>query len=387
VPPAPAFTFIAAQRDWDALAPALAREPRLGFDFESDGFHHYKEQLSLVQIASPAGCWILDPLAVRDVSALGDLLADQRIVKILHGSDYDLRTLDRAWRFRIRGLRDTGVATQLMHPEVMGLGRAIESYLGVVLPKQVRLQRSDWSRRPIPADALEYAVLDVAYLFALDDALSAKLESLGRSAWMAEECALMEGIRYEPPPPPEEAALEAKGTFDLSPEALSVYRELYLIREQSSERVDRPPFKVISNEALLAIARDPSIDPDKIPNANRRWLEAMRGEIRDAIRRGIAAGPSIHPSRLKRRPSPWTPEGRTRWQALNAVRGARAAELGIAPSTLWPTRSLEALCIDPAVFENEVAGTSGFNVRRWQREVFGAELREANAKAASPPTP
>lgn len=375
--------MISTQRDWDALAPVLAREPRLAFDFESNGFFHYRERLSLVQIASPAGAWLLDPLALPRVPALGALLADRRIVKILHGSDYDLRVLDREWGFRIRGLRDTAVATQLLHPEVMGLGRAVEAYLGIALPKQVRLQRSDWSRRPLPADALEYAVLDVAHLFALDDALAAKLESLGRSSWMTEECALMEGIRYEAPPPPEEAALGTKGTFDLSPEALSVFRELYLLRERSAERVDRPPFKVISSEALLAIARDPDIAPDKIPNANRRWLDAMRGEIREAVRHGLAAGPVTHPSRLKRRPSPWTPEGRTRWQALNAVRGAKAAELGIAPSTLWPTHSLEGLCIDPAIFEAEVSGASQFGVRLWQREVFGDALREAQAKAVS----
>jgi len=377
--------MIATRQDWDALAPGLARERRLALDFESNGFFHFRERISLVQIASPAGSWIVDPLAVPNLSALGAMLADPGTVKVLHGSDYDLRSLDREWGFRIRGLRDTATATQLLHPELMGLGRAVEAYLGISLPKQVRLQRSDWSRRPIPEDALEYAVLDVAHLLALDDVLEAKLASLGRSGWLAEECALMEGIRYEAPPPPEEAAFGTKGTFDLVPEALAVFRELYLLRERSAERGDRPPFKVISAEALIAIARDPDIAPEKIPNANRRWLEAMRGEIREAFRRARAAGPVTHPSRLKRRASPWTPDSRARWNALNEARAAKAAELKIAPSTLWPTRSLEALCLDPAAFEPELSGTSAFAVRRWQREVFGPALRDAWKQAGPAP--
>ncbi len=375
--------MIPVQRDWDALAPRLAREPRLALDFESDGFHHYKERLSLVQIAAPGQAWILDPLAVKDVSALGAILANPGIVKVLHGSDYDVRTLDRAWGFRIKGLRDTATATQLLHPELMGLGRAIETYLGIKLPKLVRLQRSDWSRRPIPADALEYAVLDVAHSLALDDLLMAKLKELGRDGWLAEECALMESIRYEPPPPPEEACFGSKGAFDLEPRALAIFRELWMVRERSAEQVDRPPFKVISAEALLAIARDPDVDGDKIPNANWRWLDAMRGEIIAAVQRGRAAEPIIHPSRLKRRPSPWTPEGRTRWQVLHAVRVAKAAELGIAPSTLWPTRSLEALCIDPERLEPELSGQSEFSVRRWQRELLAGPLRAAWGTALS----
>jgi ribonuclease D len=265
----------------------------------------------------------------------------------------------------------------------MGLGRAVEAFLGTVLPKQARLQRFDWSRRPLPPDALEYATLDVAHLLALDDALVAKLGGLGRAEWLAEECALMENVRWEAPPPPEEAAFGAKGSFDLDPVALAIFRELWLVRERSAERMDRPAFKVIGAPALMALARDPSTPPGRIPGANVRWLEANAAATREAVRRGRETGGITHPSRLKRRPSPWTPQSRARWEALNAVRAAKAAELGIAPSTLWPTRSLEALCLDPGKAEDEFAGASAFSVRRWQRGMLAGTLREALAKALS----
>jgi len=346
-------------------------------DTESDGFFHYRETVSLMQISSPAENLILDPLAVRDLAALSTILADPRIGKVMHGSDYDVRSLDRQYGFRISGLYDTAIATSLLNPELMGLGRALETYLGIKLDKPTRLQRSDWSRRPLPRDALNYAAGDSAHLLPLHDALEEKLRALGRSEWMTEECGLMERVRYDPPSQPAEACFSAKGTFDLEPQALAVFRELYLLREKDAERMDRPPFKVISNEALLAIARDPRIRFDAIPNANRRWLAAMEREIMAAIDRGLAQPPLNHPSRRKRRPNPWDDDSRRRWQVLHAARGREATALGISPAMLWPGKSLEAIGLDPTRLERELTGESEFGVRKWQRKVFGPVLNAA----------
>jgi len=343
-------------------------------DTESDGFFHYRETVSLIQISSPSETLILDPLAVRDLSALDAILADPRIRKVLHGSDYDVRSLDRQYGFRIAGLYDTAIATSLLNPELMGLGRSLETYLNIKLDKPTRLQRSDWSRRPLPRDALDYAAGDSAHLIALHDLLEEKLGALGRSEWMTEECGLMERIRYDPPASPDEACFNAKGTFDLEPQALTVFRELYLLREKGAEQMDRPPFKVISNEALLAIARDPGIRYDDIPNANRRWLASMDREIQAAIDRGMAQPPLNHPSRRKRRPNPWDDDSRRRWQAIHAARGQEAKVLGISPAMLWPGKSLEAIGLDPTCLERELTGESEFGVRKWQRTVFGPVL-------------
>lgn len=344
---------------------------------ESNGFFHYKERISLIQIAVPGYTFILDPFAIPDWSALGRVLADPKIVKVLHGCDYDLRSFDREWKYHFAGLYDTAVATQLLNPELMGLGRALETYLGVKVDKQVRLQRSDWSRRPIPEDAAEYAAGDVAHSLKLHEVLDAKLKELGRESWMAEECALMETIRYEPPDPPEVTCFNTKGTFDLEPIELSIWKELYLLRERSSAEVDRPPFKVISNDALLAISRDPRIPFDRIPNANRRWLEANRRAIDEAVDRARSHGGIQHPSRGKRKPSPWDEDSRNRHRVLHEARAVEAVKLGIAPSTLWSTRALEQLALNPETIDRELEGASEWGVRKWQQRVLGPILRHA----------
>jgi len=344
---------------------------------ESNGFFHYKERISLIQIAVPGFTFILDPFAIPDWSALGTILGDSKIRKVLHGCDYDLRSFDREWKYHFSGLYDTAIATQLLNPELMGLGRALETYLGVKVDKQVRLQRSDWSRRPIPEDAAEYAAGDVAHSLKLHDVLEAKLKELGRDSWMAEECALMEKIRYEPPDPPEVACFNAKGTFDLEPVGLSIFRELYLLREKSCIEVDRPSFKVISNDALLAIANDPRVAYDRIPNANRRWLEDNRRAIGEAVDRGLSNGGIQHPSRKKRSPSPWTEDSRHRHRVLHEARAAAAQQLGISPSTLWPTRCLENVALNPETIDRELEGTSEWGVRKWQQRELGPTLRRA----------
>jgi ribonuclease D len=202
---------------------------------------------------------------------------------------------------------------------------------------------------------------------------------------MAEECAFMERIRYEAPAPPEEAYANVKGTFDLTPKELAIFRELYLLRETSAAQLDRPQFKVITNDALLTVAREPGRHFETIPNANVRWLKSVESDIDAAIRRGMEAEPIAHPSRGKRSRSPWTDESRSRWQGLNAVRGGEAKTLGISPSTLWPTRSLEQIAINPELLEQELRGTSQLGVRNWQRAQFGDILERTLREGAPAP--
>ena len=82
------------------------KQPRVALDLESNGFHRYPERVCLVQVAVAGGVYLIDPLAVRDISPLGDLLAAPSVEKIFHSADYDVRSLDRDWSFRVSPLFD-----------------------------------------------------------------------------------------------------------------------------------------------------------------------------------------------------------------------------------------------------------------------------------------
>jgi len=88
----------------EALAESVAafrRESLVGADTEAASFHRYRDRIFLVQLSSRDGrTAIIDPLALPDLAPLGELLADQAVEKVFHDADYDLRILDRDYRFR-----------------------------------------------------------------------------------------------------------------------------------------------------------------------------------------------------------------------------------------------------------------------------------------------
>jgi ribonuclease D len=363
------------KRALDCFRAAFRRRPHLGIDIESDGFFRYPEKTCLIQLGADNEVAILDPLSVRDISALGEIMADPSIQKIFHGCDHDLRSLNRDYGFTAENIFDSHVAIQMFTPEAPGLGNAIKAYLGVELPKPVKIQRSDWSQRPLSDEALDYAAGDSAYLLPLRDLIQAELDEKGRSSWAQEEFSILSKIRYVPPPPIEEDCLDAKGTYDLSPQELAIYREIYIFRDSEARKLGRPPFKVVSNDFLLELARNPRTNPRDIHGVSERWLGTAWRGLEAALARGMKAEPVIHPSRYRHTPNPWRDDSSARFSRLKEVRGVKATELNIRPSTLWPGTALEKLALDPGILEQELTGTSQYGVRNWQREVFGGEIR------------
>src|SRR5438309_6685664 len=196
---------------------------------------------------------IIDPLALPDLAPLGELLADQAVEKVFHDSDYDLRILDRDYRFRAARIFDTRIAAQLAGEPAVGLAALLEKYVGVKLAKEH--QKADWSRRPLPPAMLEYAAADTQHLPALRDALRDRLTQLGRLPWAEEEFARLESLRWTGTPDGGDAFLRVKGARALPPRALAALRELYGWRETLAAQQDTATFRIIGNDALLAVAK------------------------------------------------------------------------------------------------------------------------------------
>ena len=248
------FEIIDRPAPLEAAIRSLAAQAVISLDTESNSRHHYPEQLCLVQINGGQKVYIIDTIKLRDLLPLKSILEDNRIQKIIHGADYDIRCLDRHYQFRIHNLYDTSIAARFAGISEFGLAALIRDLLGVNLLKSERLQQADWGRRPLSAEALEYAAGDVHYLLGLRDVLSERLHSLGRTEWVAEECARLEEVRYSPPSI-QNAYLSIKGGQNLDGKGLAILRRLVLFREEEARRQGRPPFFVIPDYALLALGR------------------------------------------------------------------------------------------------------------------------------------
>ena len=351
----------------------LSREPVIGVDTESDSFHHYKEQVCLIQVSIPGVDIIIDPLKVPDLSSLAPTLANPHQVKVLHGADYDVVCLKRDFGFQLRGLFDTLVAARFLDEPRVGLGDLIEAVFGVSLEK--KYQRHDWARRPLGPEHLEYARADTHWLLALREVL---LHRLGRAQWLEaaqEECALVEQREWTGKNQDPADFLRVKGSGLLSDQGKRVLRALYQYRDSVAQRMNRPVFKVIPDRVLLEAARRLPASREALAPIMRP-RSAMARQHGDAILRAVRRGLQDD-TPLPARKKPAHPKRR----------GGRNVQLVTEQLRQWRNQRLEAGEPGPRLLSNglirEIARACPRTtaellevpeIRRWQVDRYGDEF-------------
>ena len=368
--------LIETAADLAALVDRLRGEPLLAVDTEAASFHRYLDRIYLLQLSSRRETAVVDPLATGTLDPVGELLADPQIEIVFHDADYDLRLLDREYRFHAETLFDTRVAAQLLNEPGIGLAALLEKYLGVKLDK--RFQRADWSARPLSPDMLAYAASDTRYLPELRDILAGQLEARGRMGWAREEFALLTRIRAADPDVAEPGWLRLKGAKALRGRELAVLREVWEWREGVARRLDRATFRVLNNEPMLLMAKTPPGDMASlkaIPGISGDQAERRGREILAAVRRGVEL-PEDRLPRIARQPRRQPDLAfEARLERLKTRRNALAQELELAPGVLCPNGTLEAISrADPDTAERLNAVPE---LRRWQARTIGPALFDA----------
>jgi ribonuclease D len=350
------------------LSNSLSQQQRIAIDTESNSRHRYPERVCLVQLATNTCVYLIDTLSVEDLTPLGNVLADPSITKVIHGADYDIRCLDREWKFQLRNLFDTTVAARFAGIEKYGLSALIEELLGIQIPKDAHLQKSDWSERPLSRKALEYAATDVSYLFGIQGVLNKRLEILGRNTWVSEECARLEEIRYVIPDP-ETAFLSLKGSAKLDSQQKAMLKQLFLLRESEAYIRNRPPYFVLPHEPLLYLAANPDTDLTQLPvfkgHTNTRFGKLLVKALRNRVEAIPVQSQTHRKSRIMSKAV------KTRLEKLKQWRSACGEQLSLEISLVWPRASLERLASDPRSLSSELASPE---VRQWQREQLSKSL-------------
>lgn len=346
---------------------------RIAVDIEADSLYHYYEKVCLIQLSTDSDTFVLDPLALHDLSGLAPVMSSRAVEKVFHAAAYDVLSLRRDYGFSFRRIFDTHVAAQLLGYEQLGLDSLLESLLGVAHSKH--RQRDDWSRRPLAPEQLRYAAMDTRYLLKMRDLLEARLRAAGRLEWAREEF----GCTADPPAHEKrfdpEGYRHIKGSRALAPAERAALRALYQLRDRYARALDLPPFKVIQNSVLLELARRPPASPGELfkrPGISFRIARSFAAEIHSTIRKArkesvparAAAGRTPH-----ERPGT---EARELLERLKSWRSAKARELGLHVGVLFPGNLLEELAVarprDLAALET-IEG-----MRRWRAREFGAEI-------------
>lgn len=363
--------------DLPRLVETLRGAARIAIDTESNAFHAYRPRVCLIQIAAGGRAWAIDTLAVADLRALTEVLLDPGSEKILHAAEGDLLNLRRDFGTGIVNLFDTMLAARLLGYQRFGLADLLQQHFGITLDK--RFQRHDWGVRPIPAPALRYAAGDVRHLEALRELLGSELAARERQEEAAELFERVSRVLPEERAFDPDAFWRVKGSRDLDGRGRAILRELYQLRDARARAQDRPPVKVINDDALLAISREAPEDLAALRRCSLSPLQVDRygQQVLQAVRRGRRAEPLALPRPSGPRPDPHIT---LRYEALRAWRKSRAGERGIDPEMIVSNAALRALANAKPRTAADVAEIA--DLGPWRTGAYAADLlRELSAPA------
>ena len=371
----PPAAYVDTDHTLRSLIPHFSAEPFVAIDTEANSLYAYREQVCLFQITTRKGDFIIDPFAIADMSPLGAVLANPRIEKIFHAAEYDLIGIKRDFGFSISNVFDTMIAARVSgHPQV-GLNNLLQHYLGVELDK--RHQRDNWGQRPLTPESLLYAQMDTHFLPMLRNDLYDTLTGLGRLDEAYEAFAELPYIE------PSNGQFDPDGYWHmgrphgLKGKQMAILRELYLLREQLASQRDVPPFKVLSNDMLIGLAREAP--------GNKAALAEIKGIPASFVRRhGNAVIEAIHngqqakPPRQPRQPRPAEHSVMERYSALREWRRERANQRGVESDVILSKNVLWTLAQSAPRTLDDMQGIPGLGP--WRLAAYGMELLAILAK-------
>lgn len=315
------------------LVQNLCDQAVIGVDTESNSLYAYQERVCLIQFSTLQEDFLVDPLAIQDLSPLAAVFHDPKIRKVFHAAEYDLICLQRDFGFECQNLFDTMIAARILGRPQVGLGALLETEFGVRLDK--RFQRANWGQRPIPPDLLLYAQEDTRYLIPLAQRLEEELNQKGLATLAQEDFQRLvanNGKAKEKNSP--NGCWHIQGAYDLPAEKVPVLQELCEVRDQIARRLDRPLFKVISDQKLLEIALESPTDLTQLKRLGcltKHQLERHGEAIVQAVRRGLRR-PPLYPPRNCRPSEAYL----ARLEALRQWRKTTAQRMGVPSDVVLP---------------------------------------------------
>ena len=368
------YVYVRERAAMEALIERIGAAERVAVDTEADSLHNYFEKVCLIQLSLGEEHYLVDPFAGLDLSGFLEALAVKPL--ILHGGDYDLRMMRASLGFRARReVFDTMIAAQLLGIEQIGLAALIERFLGVTIEKAG--QKSDWSRRPLSAKQLSYAVNDTRFLEPLAGCLARELSERGRLEWHVQSCrAMVESTGRDKSRDPEDA-WRISGAGWLTRRQLAYLRELWHWRDEHARRANQPPFKVLGNQQILELITWAESHPSAPLQQGPKLPRHIRGSLLTTLEKALARAAGMSQSQLpelrrRERREPPSAECLKRINTLRDECARIAKELGIAASTLAPKAALEAIALTRPRTVDEIMESGGR--LRWQAELLHGHM-------------
>jgi ribonuclease D len=328
----------------------LTVQSRVAVDTESNSLHAFREQVCLMQFSSTNADYLVDPLALKDLSALGPIFSNPSIEKIFHAAEYDLVCLRRDFGFSFANLFDTMQAARVLGYPAVGLDRLLGDKFKIQMDK--RHQKANWAARPLSKEQIHYARLDTHYLFDLRDALEKELrekerldfakEDFTRACFVDEPRQKVNGESWE----------RFSGRKDLSLRELTILAHLCKWRDKEAEKLNRPPYKVIMDDVFVTLSKNPpekKVDLSAV-GLSEKQISLWGDAVLAAIRRGVDA-PLVERKQVDAKNDAFL----RRMEKLKIWRKKVGLEMGVESDIILPKPYLSLLAENPPMSEDDLA--------------------------------
>ncbi|MEC8957177.1 MAG: ribonuclease D [Nitrospinota bacterium] len=330
----------------------------------------YFHKVGLIQVAGKNECAAIDPILLDDLSPLLEILKDPNKTKVFHAARQDLEILVRLCGQVIPPVFDTQIAAALVGwGSQISFAKLIQKALGKHIHKTETY--TDWCRRPLSQNQIQYAIDDVRYLMPAYESLLEKLKQLNRSNWMKGEVSNWEDSATFALPDPQTRYMKIKSLRSLKPRNMAVLRELAAWRERLAVTRDCLAKSIVRDETLLEIARKMPADIKDLSSI-RGFYHKELGKSGKAIIESVKRGNKVPEDEL-----PTLPESdgysttRGIEELLSAFVQIRSEELKIEPSVLADRKRIHSFATH---FEQSMNMDDHFLLQGWRKECIGKPM-------------
>jgi ribonuclease D len=266
--------YIENNQDFESVASTWLDLPMLAIDTEFERRTTFYAKLALVQVFDGQTIYLIDPIKVTCSVSFKKAIESPHIIKILHSCKEDLEVLYTEWDCKLSSLFDTQVAYQFNTQELsIGYAKLVEELTSNKVDKQQT--NSDWTKRPLTKAQLEYAAIDVIYLFQCYQILNGKLKGQNYLPFFVEECSeLCSGAIARV----DNCAdyRDAKDVWHLNGVDLSLFKVLFEWRERVARTENRTKNHIIRDQGLVQMAQNKPDSINKIKNINDLHPRSVR---------------------------------------------------------------------------------------------------------------
>lgn len=364
------YEVITDAKRLEALVSQWQESEYLAIDTEFIRTSTFLAQPGLIQIADTQGVYLIDPLALQDLSPLVAVLENPNIIKIMHSMSEDVDLLFHSVGAKISRVFDTQIAASFL-----GLGPALGYQNLVVEVLSVELDkgetRSDWLQRPLTQSQLHYAALDVVYLLKLYDVLKPRLQEAGYFNALFDETNFLVSQVFSAWESPELGYLKLRGAWELNEPTQRLLQALVVWRDATAFRENIPKPWVFNDASLIDIVRlKPAVPADlkRIKGIQGKSIRRFSEELISTIEK-FDVDLSVQ---FKMIDAPVKAEELVIYRRIKSEVAKISKQTGIPTQLLGSRKMLESLVIHCNRIKNKTLTTEYLG---WREQIMGDNLR------------